>query len=260
MKRVAKKITIKEETLKDIEANNIDTNAFIERIKFYLDKANFLINNKMDDMEAEDLFKSLSEVFDIHFDTKDFLKIISLKNNKHYSHYLNIKTNMVNSDGYNVSYLCAATNKVDCCDNETLDVPRLRRLTGKEELVALIPTYEKKDDIKRPEKFESYLYSYVDVNSGHIDEDSELYPYAASLLKKITITKYVLYDLKLFVDEIIHQVRAIKGLALIKEDEFIANIGKQYQRAYERATNDRVLVKEKVSVRYHQKKKNRGYK
>ena len=33
-----------------------------------------MITNKMDDMDAEDLFRSLSEVFDIKFDNKDFLE------------------------------------------------------------------------------------------------------------------------------------------------------------------------------------------
>ena len=54
MKRVAKKITLKKDTLNDIKNNNIDTKIYIERIKEYLEKANYLINNKMLDMNSNE--------------------------------------------------------------------------------------------------------------------------------------------------------------------------------------------------------------
>lgn len=260
MKRIAKKVTLKEDTLNDINSNNINTNLFIERINDYLERANVLINNKMDDMTPEELYVSLREVFDIYFEPHDYLRVLSLKNKKHYSNFVNIKTNMYDEYGYNVSYLCAKTHKAECENNDTLSVDQLRKLTNSEELIALRPKFEKVDRKGKHEKYESFIYDYINVNDGFIENDSELYPYAALLLKKKTVVKYVLYDLKLYVDEVLHQIREITKLSFVKDDDLIALIGKKYKRAYDKATNDNVLVKNgKISVRYHRKSKSKKY-
>lgn len=256
MKRIAKEITLKKDTLKDIESNKIDTNIFVERIKGYLEKANYLINNKMDDMSKEELYRSLNEVFDICFEPKDYLKILSMKNDKHYSKFININTNMYDENNYNVSYLAAVTNKADLQDNDTLSLKDIRRLTDSYDLILLKPKFEKKVSNDKKEKYESHLFEYINVNNSNISEDNDLFPYAAHLLKKDTIIKNVLYDLKLYVDEVKHQIREITGLSLVKDNDFISRIGKMYKKAYEKSTNDFTIPrKEKVSVRYHQKVK-----
>lgn len=257
MKRVAKKITLKKDTLNDIKNNNIDTKIYIERIKEYLEKANYLINNKMLDMNSNEFYSAIREVFDIHFEPKDYLKILSLMNKKHYSRFINLNTDMYDENDYNVSYLCAATNKAPLFDGDTIGIKSLRKLTESNELILLRPDFDKKkENGSKKEKYESHLYNYINVNNKVIDEDNILYPYAAMLFKKDTIIKYVLYDLKLYVDELIHQVRAINGLALVEDDELIAKIGKMYKKAYDKATNDSYLPKkEKIAVRYHQKSK-----
>lgn len=258
MKRVSKKITLKKDTLFDIESNNIDTDIYIERIKEYLNKANYLIKNKIIDMNSIELYKALNEVFNIYFEPRDYLKILSLMNNKHYSRFLMINTKMYDENDYNVTYLCAATNQADCLNNDTLNLKKLRKLTESNELVLLKPNYIKKDKKDDNEKFESHLNNYVNIHNKVIDENNPLFPFAALLLKKDLIIKNVLYDLKLYCDELTHQIREINGLAFLDETNPLTKIGKQYKKAYDKATNDCILPKkEKVSVRYHQKVKNK---
>lgn len=262
MKIVAKKITLKKDTLNDIRDNNIDTVQYVERIKGYLEKANYLITNKMIDMNSIEFYKALNEVFDIHFDPNDYLKILSLMNNKHYNRFLNVNTNMYDENDYNVSYFGVATKKVDVLDEDTISVQKLRKYTDSSDLLLLRPDYKKNVNIEtNKEKFESHLFNYINVNNEIIDENNPLFPYAAVLAKKTLLVKHVLFELKQYVDEVKHQVRAINGLALVKDDEVVANIGKLYKRAYDRATNDRVIPKkEKISVRYHDKYKYKGKK
>ena len=261
MKRVAKKITLKEDTLRDIQDNNIDVEAFINRINGYLADANYLIQNKMIDMNGVHLYQSLGKVFDIHFEPNDYKKMLSAKYDKHYTKLMTLNTNMYDSNDYTVSYLCAATNKVGYNDNDTISLDNIRKLTDSYDLLLLCPKFVKKENppVKK-EKYESHLFDLVEVDKSIIKEDDEMYPYACDLLQKEMIVKYVLYDLKLYVDEVLHQVRYITGLSLIKDNDVLANIGKQYKRAYDLATNDRVIPKkERIAVRYHQKTKNRKY-
>ena len=272
MKRIAKEITLKEDTINDINSGNIDTDLFIRRINGYLEKANYLINNKMIDMSKEELYRSLSEVFDIYFEPYDYVKMISMKNGMRYTRFVNINTYMYDEDNNNISYLGVATRKADCQDNETLSLDKLRKLTDSYDLVLLKQRVNKNEAKSgRRDPFESHLFEPVNVNVGIIDETSEFYPYAIELLEKELIIKYALYDIKLYVDEVLHQAREITSLAKVKDDEKLAAIGKQYKKAYQEATSEQenkekaIPKKKKVSVRYHQKVKrpntnNRGNK
>ena len=256
MKRIKKEITLKKDTLNDIRENNIDTDKFIERINDYLENANYLINNKMVDMSKEELYQSLSKIFYIYYEPNDYIKMLALMNNKRYTRFVNINTNMFEND-YNVSYLAVATNKVRVNDHDTLDLKKIRQYTDSSDLLLLRPRFIKKEKyIGRKEPYESHLNNIINVNNGFIDEDSEFYPYACELLKKELIIKYALYDIKLYVDEVLHQAKEVTSLSKIEDDEALAKIGKKYKKAYEKATNDSdIPKKEKVSVRYHQKTK-----
>ena len=260
MKRETKPITLKEDTLNDITNNNIDVNQFIKRINMYLKKANYLLNNKIDNMDELELYNSLKEIYNFYFDQKDYLKILSLRNNKHYSNILNIKTNIYDKFDNNLNLLCIATNKVNCSNNSTLDIKSLRKLTNSEDLLVLKEIYKKENEpIKRREKYESFIYEDIDINNPIIDEDNNLFPYALELIRKELETKYIILDIKQYVDEVIHQTREITGLSLIKNDNVLANIGKQYKRAYDNAREKNIIPKkEKVDRRYRPKiQKNR---
>ena len=67
---------------------------------------------------------------------------------------------------------------------------------------------------------------------------------------------FYLFDLKEYVDEVLHQVKEITRLSTIKNDDYLASIGMQYKKAYDKATNNGIIPKkEKISVRHHQKSK-----
>ena len=80
--------------------------------------------------------------------------------------------------------LCAATNKVNCSNNSTLDIKSLRKLTNNEELVVLYESFNKNnEEIKRREKYESYIFNEINITNSTIDEDNELFQYALELIR-----------------------------------------------------------------------------
>ena len=255
MKRKLKNITLKEDTINDIKENNIDVDIFIKRINNYLEKANYLLDNKIEDMDDLELYNSLKEIFDFIFEPKDYLKLLSLKNNKKYTNLLNIRTNMYDKEDKKLVLLCAATNKVNCSNNSTLDIKSLRKLTNNEELVVLYESFNKNnEEIKRREKYESYIFNEINITNSTIDEDNELFQYALELIRIELIPKYVLYELKQYVDEVIHQAREITKLALIEDNEELANIGKQYKNAYDNAREKNIIPKKKKKEKRYRPK------
>ena len=280
MKRIAKEITLKEDTINDINSGNIDTDLFIRRINGYLEKANYMKKVEINGINYEIIKddnncfnkEEVEEKLTDYFEPYDYVKMISMKNGMRYTRFININTYMYDEDNNNISYLGVATRKADCQDNATLSLDKLRKLTDSYDLVLLKQRVNKNEAKSgRRDPFESHLFEPVNVNVGIIDETSEFYPYAIELLEKELIIKYALYDIKLYVDEVLHQAREITSLAKVKDDEKLAAIGKQYKKAYQEATSEQenkekaIPKKKKVSVRYHQKVKrpntnNRGNK
>ena len=262
MKRVHKPITSKKDTVNDIKTGKIDTKAFIDRINDYVSNANYLLNTKIDKMDPLELMEALEEVFNIYFNEKDYLRMLSLKNRKHYLQFILIETNMYDDEGNNISYLGAITSKVICPSDSIFDLKALRKLTNSGDIQLIKQFTTGKKQINKREPFEQFVFDEIDIDSGIVDKDSELYPYAAIVLKKETITKYVIFDLKQYIDEVQHQAREIISLQKSNDVE-MASIGKQYKLSYDGAINDGTISKqEKISVRYHQKtnKKNKGRK
>ena len=254
MRRIAKSITLKEDTLRDIESGNLDTGLFIDRINGYTAKANYLINTKMDKMSDLELLGSLEEVFDISFDVKDFLRMLSLKYGKHYLHFKIIATDMYDENDNNISYLGAVSSKYTALDGVALDFNTLRRLTNSGDVLLVQKIMTKAmSPIRKREAYVGLYVDEIDINSGKVDRHSDLYPFAATVVKKATITKYVLFDLKQYIAEVTHQAKDIMALSK-SEDEELASIGKEFKSAYEKNANNGSLVKgEKVSVKYHKK-------
>lgn len=254
MRRIAKKITLKEDTMNDIELGNIDTDLFINRINEYLSRANHLINTKMDNMEDMELLENLEVIFDIYFDEKDYLRMLTLKYGNHYLYFKHIRTNMYDENDNNVSYLGAVTSKVKCPDGSVLDFKKLGKLTNSGDIL-LVKQFVSSAvyPIGKREKYRELFVDEVDLESGQVDKTSNLYPYAATVVRKETIIKYVLYDLKKYINEVTYQAKKIIDLHKNKDEE-IASIGKQYKSSYDNALNNGSLFRgEKVSVRYHQK-------
>lgn len=255
MKLISKKISLKEDTEKDIQSNNIDTNLFLDRIRNYLDQANYLINNKMDDFNSLELYNGLKKVFDISFDKKDYLAILSMAYQKHYTKYITLHTNMYDNDGNNISYLVAATQKSNCIDNDVVDLNKLRKLTNSSEILVLKTMEDSEFRTIKREKFENHQFINIDIDNPIINEDSELFLYAICYLKDNIIIKDILYDLKIYVDEVIYQLRCITGY-MFSKNERLSEIGKAYKKAYDMATNKGLLPKkEKIAIHHHKKVK-----
>ena len=253
MKLIPKEVTLKKDTEKEIEKNNIDTETFLTRIKDYLDKANYLINNKMEDLPGMELYRALSEVFNVTVDKEDYLGLLKMMYQKPYAKYVTIYTNMYDNNGLNIKYLVAAPAK--WLDMQTLDLNSLRKLTNENDLLVVKTEHVENRVSNKKEKYELHQYLDIDIESKSIDEESELFPYFIDYLKNSISIKNILYDLKLYVDEVIYQTRCITGL-MFSEDERLAKIGKEYKKAYDNATNNGLLPKkEKVSVHHHKKVK-----
>ena len=258
MKRVFKKITLKDDTFNDIKSGNVDTDLFIDRINGYVSKANRLINTKMENLDDVELLENLEEVFDIYFDRKDFLRMFALKYGNHYIDYMPIMTYMYDENGNNISYLAAVTNKVKLLDRRVFDLKTLRRLTNSGDILLLKKNVAKPiDSIRKREKYENLFVDGTDIDSGIVDKSSDLYSCAATIVRKKTIIKYVLYDLKMYISEINRQVKEIIALSM-SDDEELSRIGKQYKESYDKNSNNGTLSKgERVSVKYHQKSNKR---
>ena len=256
MKKNPREITLKYETLKDITSNNIDTNLYIERINRYLSKANNILNKKLEKLDPIELYNTLSEIYEFEFEPKDYLKMLSLKNNKQYNRFININTRMYDENNYNLSYLCAATNEIEYEDNTTLKLKKIKKLTDSKDLLIVKPCFKKVDKkSKKIDKFERLPFDYININSKSIYENDKLFPYALDIFRKEIVLKFVYYDVKAYINEVLHQAKEIRNLSK-SEDKVIASIGKQYKDAYDKATNNgEIHKKEKISYNQKSKKK-----
>ena len=114
MKLILKPITLKEDTLNEINSGNYDVNLFIPSIKSHLEKANDLIYTKIESLNELELYQKLKPIYNIKLNTNDYLKALSKKYNKHYTNFITIR---VNEDNYFV----LSTNKYAYLDESTID-------------------------------------------------------------------------------------------------------------------------------------------
>ena len=131
MKLFLKPITLKEDTLNEINSGNYDVNLFISSIKSYLSRANDLIYTKIESQNALELYQKLKPIYNIKLNTNDYLKALSKKYNKHYTNFITIRDNDDN-------YFAITTNKYAYLDESTIDLNKFRNLINREELIILI--------------------------------------------------------------------------------------------------------------------------
>lgn len=242
MKLIIKENDLKREIEKDIEAQNYDTDKFVEYIKTHLDKANFLLENKILDLETEELYYALKEVFDIKYDNQDYLEILSDLYRKHYTDIISIRTNMIDEKGNNIEYIGARTKKLPNY-NERVYLSELRNITNSYDFVVLKQQkYILNDKLKQEEKYENHQFINFDQN---LDENNELFDYVLDLVRRTIkdkkVLKQVLSDLKKYVDNLMYQA---KGIAKLSEDENpqVRQIGLLYKKALESNFNKNTLT------------------
>ena len=228
MKLILKPITLKEDTLNEINIGNYDVNLFISSIKSYLEKANDLLYTKIESLEAFKLYQILKPIYNIKLNSNDYLKALSKKYNKHYTNFITIR---VNDD----NYFAITTNKYAYLDESIIDLTKFRNLINREELI---------------------LINKQLINNKYLDETNELFSYFLEILKKELLVKKILFDLKWYTKEVMHQARTVTDLANNETNPELAEIGKIYKDALANCYNEGTISKnKKIAVPKHRKNK-----
>lgn len=226
MKLFLKPITLKEDTLEEINRGNYDVNNFISSINEYLSRANDLIYTKIESLNALELYQKLKPIYNIKLNTNDYLKALSKKYNKHYTNFITIR---VNEDNYFV----LSTNKYAYLDESTIDLNKFRNLINREELIILNKEL---------------------IRNEYLDETNELFSYFLEILKKELLVKNILFDLKWYTKEVMHQARTVADLANNEKNPELFEIGKMYKKALANCYNEGTISKtKKISVHKHRK-------
>ena len=226
MKLFLKPITLKEDTLEEINRGNYDVNNFISSINEYLSRANDLIYTKIESLNALELYQKLKPIYNIKLNTHDYLKALSKKYNKHYTNFITIR---VNEDNYFV----LSTNKYAYLDESTIDLNKFRNLINREELIILNKEL---------------------IRNEYLDETNELFSYFLEILKKELLVKNILFDLKWYTKEVMHQARTVADLANNEKNPELFEIGKMYKKALANCYNEGTISKtKKISVPKHRK-------
>ena len=228
MKLILKPITLKEDTLNEINSGNYDVNYFISSIKAYLKRSNDLLYTKIESLDAFELYQIIKPIYNIKINTNDYLKALSKKHNKHYTNFITIKVKEDN-------YFALSTSKYAYLDGSTIDLNKFRNLTNREELIILNKQL---------------------INNEYLDESNELFPYFLEILKKELLVKNILFDLKWYTKEVMHQARTVADLANNAKNPELAEIGKMYKDALANCYNEGTISKtKKISVPKHRKNK-----
>ncbi len=253
-----KGIDLKENTLKDIANNNIDVNKFVDYITERLDQIYTLTDTKMETLNAIELYNNLKKIFNIYINEKDYLKVLSKKYKMHYTHFINIKTNMIDNENKVIDYIGASTPEIIYYDGNRLDLKTIRKITKNNNFL-VVKENRKKDNISKSEKYENHQFVYLNIDDDTINEESELFLDFIELLKKDILVKDILYALKQYMRELLYQAKCITSLSQIKKDPHLAAIGKKYEDALNQAYIERENPKnKKISVRLHKDIKYRG--
>ena len=257
MKLRLKKINLKEQTLEDISTNHdqCDVDKFIDYIKKHLGKANDLLNCKIEHLSDIDLYKKLSGIFDFVIEKSDYLRALSKMYGKHYTDFIYIKTNMVDNGDNNIMYQVVAVSSKVYLNQSILDLNSIRNLTKKNDLLIIKTIKVKREQLKK-EKYENHQFIEVDITDSKIDENSELFPYFIELIKKDILVKDVLYDIKLYIDELMFQAKSITILSKEPDNKELALIGEKYKKALDTCFDEKTISKKrKISVPKHKKRK-----
>ena len=256
MERKLKDITLYDDVISDINNGVFNSSLYLDRYKSYIKKANSVIDTRLDKLEDEDFFNLLNTIFDITFDEEDYLKMLSLKHEKHFIKYFDVRTNMYDEDNNNICFYCVATNKVRGQSNSFFDLKSLRTLINDSDLV-ILNEYKKKTNylITKREEYESFVRDSVDVTKKVISVEDEMYPYAIRVLRKGTLIKEVLADTNRYVSEVTYQKNCIMKLADDEKSGVYSSIH-NYVTDFLRASNDSILPRvKKAPVTYQKKKK-----
>lgn len=239
MKLKLKEIKLEEKTLEDISINHdrCDVQKFIDYIEDCLSKTNALLNCKIEALNDIELYQKLREIFDFTVEKKDYLRALSMMYKKHYTGFINIKTNMLDNNGNNIMYQAASVASRLYLDGSVLDLNSLRKLIDRNEIL-IIKTLKVKPLIKKDnlykEKYESHQFIDVDITNCSLEPNNELFLYFIEILKKDILVKDILHDIKLYIDELMFQAKSITKLSNNRDNPQLALIGEKYKREFDK--------------------------
>ena len=184
-----------------LERYNNNTLESIIKMEVYCknadDLSRLLLSKKISEINPIELYNVIKKIFDIKLDKNDYLKILSIKNDKHYNKIIRIKTTMFDLNGNNISYNCVISRNIKIDDNHRLDKNKLRKLTNSKDIL-LLKGYKLSDIsyLGRIEKEEPFLLQNFNIENSSIDEDSELFIYISEYIKKETLKNItIIYEL-----------------------------------------------------------------
>lgn len=156
------------------------------------DLSSLLLSKKISEIDPIELYNVLKKTFDIKLDKNDYLKILSIKNDKHYNKIIRTKTTMFDLSGNNISYNCMISKKVKI-DNNRLDKNKLRKLTNSKDIL-LLKEYRIPDNLYlgKIEKEEPFPLQYFNIENPSIDEDSELFVYITEYIQKEVLKNIII--------------------------------------------------------------------
>ena len=171
---------------------NIDVTNIINRINHYYSKIDDMNLITVLSMSDKIFYTILSDLANIKLDRNDEMNILSLMNNKNYTHTHLINTTMLahRKVPTTVSYLITADEDVIIDENHLYTASELSQLIDRKDLVILDKIYNTKD-ITIPSKSELEFGFEVYNSKRFLNEKDSLYLYTLKYIRKIVSNELI---------------------------------------------------------------------
>lgn len=242
-------------------------NFFKDILNKYINTINDLIYINFKELSDNEFYDLLCKVYNITLTEKDYLKILSKKNNKKYNKFTEINTYMTflgtAQEGhgrdfswweqlYQIKYLIAVSEDTEIEYNTTLSKEEINKLIADKSIV-IIGKRNKKIihnlDINEPlEQFPitklnfDYFNSLYNHMYGQIHKD-ENFQLAVALLRKKFTKKRILKDMKEYLEELLNNINIIQTdqMNIILSDSKSYKIPKLYNEWYDNSNEKKSI-------------------
>ena len=223
------RISLAEDTYAYIGRASDEENAeeFKTKLQKYISILREVVESDFNKLTDKELYELLSKVYGISLDDEDYLKMLSMYNNKKYTFIHRIPTTMTFKDRaneghgrdfswweqlYQVYYLAATSDTFEFDYNKTYSKEEIKKLTADKNIVLLKREEEAIDSIRGQENYESIPTLDIDINE-YGDNISKFvldnYSLFGQLLRKRFTKKTVLNDMKKMIDELTEEMQEI---------------------------------------------------
>lgn len=230
MRLTIKRCTLLEDTYKQ---KDNEKKEFIRLTKEYVSLLKKLTNNTIDDSEYYEL---LSKFYNIRFEREDYLAAFSYLNDKKYTSFTKLNTDMViyeqTKDGFGngiiysetkqkVRFVVAKANDVKIDLDKEYTKEEIRKMITNKEIVLV--SEEEYNLSVLPEKYETYeLFPLTDIDDKECEFVKENVSIFGRILREQISQEKVLNDIKRFMEELNYQLETVT--IYNKGDHFRTNI------------------------------------